>query len=621
MFIIKATSDPFIPPRKYRVRIRFSGPTLPYPEHKTGLVYVTYPGGYEGVLFLNEKKAARQVFPSFNRHSFRAGFNLDGIVRRGLVLCSSQRPLEDQDDEVVERRGGRRDLLRVRFQTIAAVTSDRFSWFQTNLLNSAPGEFIIMWNTRERLPSTSLARSVFLKTKSRLQAIYPGLSLPTRIHVVPLPNFNRTLVCWGIIYSTIFEMDESLWKKHEMDAVRTRLAMTVSTILISYTLGHTISPRWANDYWFYSGLSAAIAFDSLEDEKEYKKKQWLAHYRLKSFRDKSVLNTVDPNTFDFSSTESIARHAKAFLIFLLYKDALLGRKRFREKIEDVINRYKFTTADSFSATRILTGDSIDQKLYFDSWTNKKDLPVLLAQVSGEGERKTVTVRQAHFRKSENVNDSWTIPINPRWILLNGTVIEVDVNDTLLTGDLNKVTSLGRARVGALFLFYNLAAPASTLYDGTLWSSLFALLDSDNFESVPTVNRASVQQDLGSYVKNGDIGLTTYIAGIRYLWRETSRAVWSSFTYRYRRLQRYLNKDEKAQLKVVIENLVEWTAARKGKKAPQRFDEDIQPFVDQVDCIATGKLKKCPDAFNELDEWHFAVETQPAKRKRLKAWSD
>lgn len=96
---------------------------------------------------------------------------------------------------------------------------------------------------------------------------------------------------------------------------------------------------------------------------------------------------------------------------------------------------------------------------------------------------------------------------------------------------------------------------------------------------------------------------------------------SSYRSRFRTLQDHLNEGEKAQLKVIVEKLVKWTAERQGKKVPGSFDDDIQPFVDQVDCIASGKLKECPDAANELDEWHFAVETMPEKPKKLRAWPE
>ncbi|KAL3203670.1 hypothetical protein MRX96_011887 [Rhipicephalus microplus] len=87
-----------------------------------GLVYVRHDGGYESIMFLNEGRASRAVFPSFNRHSYRAGFRFDGLVRRGMVLVSSERPLEGHDDELVENKGGPNDVFRVRFTTIDAIT-------------------------------------------------------------------------------------------------------------------------------------------------------------------------------------------------------------------------------------------------------------------------------------------------------------------------------------------------------------------------------------------------------------------------------------------------------------------------------------------------------------------
>ncbi|KAL1478924.1 hypothetical protein MTO96_052262 [Rhipicephalus appendiculatus] len=94
-----------------------------------GLVWVSHPGGYESIMFINEGRASRGVFPSFNRHSYRAGIQLDGLVRRGMVLCSSERPVDDQDDELVEDKGGPNDVFRVRFTTVDAITSDRLAWF------------------------------------------------------------------------------------------------------------------------------------------------------------------------------------------------------------------------------------------------------------------------------------------------------------------------------------------------------------------------------------------------------------------------------------------------------------------------------------------------------------
>ncbi|KAK8761126.1 hypothetical protein V5799_027608 [Amblyomma americanum] len=72
------------------------------------------------------------------------------------------------DDELVENNGGPGDVFRVRFSTIVAITSDRLSWFQTNLLSSEPGSRLVMWNTKERLKFMDRPHKVF---KAALDAL------------------------------------------------------------------------------------------------------------------------------------------------------------------------------------------------------------------------------------------------------------------------------------------------------------------------------------------------------------------------------------------------------------------------------------------------------------------
>ncbi|KAK8761123.1 hypothetical protein V5799_027609 [Amblyomma americanum] len=186
------------------------------------------------------------------------------------------------------------------------------------------------------------------------------------------------------------------------------------------------------------------------------------------------------------------------------------------------------TTNSDSAVDILTSESTYQKKYFDSWANNRGQPVVIAElVRGELNKDIVTLRQAHFiTKSALINATWVIPVQPQWIFMNGT--RKAQERQLLIGKLNAEKRIGPLEAAGLLLFPDMASPVRTLYNAQLWSRLFALLDSPLFESVPTINRASIQQDLGAFLRNEDVGLTLYIAGIRYMWRETSRAVWRAF---------------------------------------------------------------------------------------------
>ncbi|XP_075526302.1 aminopeptidase Q-like [Dermacentor variabilis] len=607
MLIVKTTGRQFIPPRTYMVAISFEGQTLHYPEHKTGLVSVQHPGGYESIMFLNEDRASRGVFPSFNRHSSRAGFKLDGVVRRGMVICSSQRPIEDKDDEMIEDNGGPRDLFRVRFRTIDAITSDRLSWFQTNLQNSALGSVVVMWNTGKRLRLMEEPLELFEISLTAVTRIYPSLTIPKRIHVVHLPDFNKTMICWGIIYSSRFEANTEQLERRERQAWRLRFQFQATTILASFTFGHTVTPRWANDVWFFAGVSTAIAYDSMEDHESFRRhKPWLVSYRHRAFSFSDALNRLTPDTFDFTGGRDPAMISRAFLLFLLYKDCLLGKHSFREKVRNFISKYKFTTTNSDSAVNILTSMSTYQKSYFDTWANKPSHPVLIAQLSnGETEKSVVTVRQTYFNASfVSVNDTWVIPLLPVWIHLNGTVKEL--KRRLLLGDFNTVMNLGPLQQGALLLFYDVASLSRTLYDSKLWGLLFAVLDSPEFAAVPTVNRASLQQDLGAFLRNGDVGLTLYIAGIRYIWRETSRAVWRAFAKEYREIRKMAAKVPLAQLDEVVRNVTSWHQPVDTTAGDiTEFDLDTRPFVEEVMCLVSG-AQDCEQRDTDLDEWSFDI---------------
>ncbi|XP_054925264.1 aminopeptidase Q-like [Dermacentor andersoni] len=607
MLIVKATGRQFIPPRTYMVAISFEGETLRYPEHKTGLVSVQHPGGYESIMFLNEGRASRGVFPSFNRHSSRAGFKLDGVVRRGMVICSSQRPIEDQDDEMIEDNGGPRDLFRVRFRTIDAITSDRLSWFQTNLHNSALGSGVVMWNTAKRLGLMKEPLELFKTSLTAVTRIYPSLTMPKRIHVVHLPDFNKTMICWGIIYSSRFEANTEQLERRERQAWRHRFQFQATTMLASFTFGHTVTPRWANDIWFFAGLSAAVAYDSMEDHKSFRShKPWLVSYRHRAFSFWDALNRLTPDTFDFTGGRDAAMLSRAFLLFLLYKDCLLSKDKFREKVRDFISKYKFTTTNSDSAVNILTSTSTYQKSYFDTWANKPSHPVLIAQLAnGDTEKSEVTVRQAYFNTSfVSVNDTWVIPLLPVWIHLNGTVKAL--KRRVLFGDFNTVMNLGSLQQGALLLFHDVASLSRTLYDSQLWGLLFAVLDSPEFAAVPTVNRASLQQDLGAFLRNGDVGVTLYIAGIRYIWRETSRAVWRAFAKEYREIRKMAAKVPLAQLDELVHNITSWhqpVDTTAGNITD--FDLDTRPFVEEVMCLVSG-AQVCEQHDTDLDEWSFDI---------------
>ncbi|XP_049513947.1 uncharacterized protein LOC125941069 [Dermacentor silvarum] len=203
---------------------------------------------------------------------------------------------------------------------------------------------------------------------------------------------------------------------------------------------------------------------------------------------------------------------------------------------------------------------------------------------------TIRVRQGYFNSTfVNVNDTWVIPFLPAWIYLNGTVKRLERR--MLIGDLNTVTKIGYFEQGALLPFYNVASLSRTLYDSQLWSLLFALLDSPEFAAVPTLNRASLQQDLGAFLRNGDVGLTLYIAGIRYIWRETSRAVWRAFAKEYREIRKMAAQVPLAQLDGLVYNITSWhRPLNTTLDNVTAFDRDTQPFVEEVLCLGSPERR-------------------------------
>ncbi|XP_075730276.1 aminopeptidase Ey-like [Rhipicephalus microplus] len=607
MLIIKAVARQFIPPRTYMVSISFSGQTGCYPEQKTGLVYVRHDGGYESIMFLNEGRASRAVFPSFNRHSYRAGFRFDGLVRRGMVLVSSERPLEGHDDELVENKGGPNDVFRVRFTTIDAITSDRLTWFQTNLANSVVSSRLVMWNTAEKLSEMIEPLEVFEKSFIAVTTIYPSLTFPSQIHVVSLPNFNATIICWGVIYSASFEGSTANMLKYQGIARRLRFQFQSSTMLASFTFGLTITPRWANDIWFFAGLSAAVAYDTLEELEESfgHHKTWLISYRQRALKFSDAMNRLTPDTFNFFAKRDETMMSNAFLLILIYKDCLLGRKKFQQQVRDFISKYKFTTTNSDSAVNILTSRSTYQKAYFDTWANKHGHPVIIVQLSsGSAASRRVLLRQMYFRDTmAGINDTWVIPLLPAWVYLNGSHIKLARR--LLIGNIDKTLDFGPMRPAVFIPYFNVASVARVLYDSYTWALVFAVLDSPQFNSIPVVNRAALQQDLGAFLRNGDVGLTLYIAGIRYIWRETSRAVWRAFALEYREIREAASTLQLGQLDSVVGIVAAWHKPVDMDKENATFDMDTRDFYEDVLCLASGSTN-CTDPSTKWDEWSFDI---------------
>ncbi|KAL1479347.1 hypothetical protein MTO96_034831 [Rhipicephalus appendiculatus] len=198
-----------------------------------------------------------------------------------------------------------------------------------------------------------------------------------------------------------------------------------------------------------------------------------------------------------------------------------------------------------------------------------------------------------------INDTWVIPFLPAWVYLNGSVKRLERR--LLIGDIDKTLDKG-----ALLPFFNVASLSRVLYDSYTWGLVFALLDSPQFVVMPVVNRASLQQDLGAFLRNGDVGLTLYIAGIRYIWRETSRAVWRSFALEYRHIRDTASAMPLAQLDSVVGKIASWHKPANMSKDNVTFDMDTGPFYEEVLCLASGS-RNCtePDDF-KLDEWSFDI---------------
>lgn len=263
------------------------------------------------------------------------------------------------------------------------------------------------------------------------------------------------------------------------------------------------------------------------------------------------------------------------------------------------------TTNSDTAVAILTSESIYQVKYFFGWANNPGYPVIIAEVVTHTRGEAVRLRQAPFRTAfVDSNDAWMIPLCPAWILLNGTM--QSVRRTMFMARINADLSVRPVMAGAFLLFPDMAAPARTLYSTQLWATLFALLDSTLYDAVPTINRAAIQQDLGAFLRNGDVGLTVYIAGIRYMWRETSRAVWRTFAKEFREIHKMAAKISLEQLDKLVYNITLWHQPLSAdSEGGLDFDHQTRPFVMEVQCLALRR-RKCDEVDNYLDKWNFAV---------------
>ncbi|KAH8031603.1 hypothetical protein HPB51_019503 [Rhipicephalus microplus] len=275
------------------------------------------------------------------------------------------------------------------------------------------------------------------------------------------------------------------------------------------------------------------------------------------------------------------------------------------QVRDFISKYKFTTTNSDSAVNILTSRSTYQKAYFDTWANKHGHPVIIVQLSsGSAASRRVLLRQMYFRDTmAGINDTWVIPLLPAWVYLNGSHIKLARR--LLIGNIDKTLDFGPMRPAVFIPYFNVASVARVLYDSYTWALVFAVLDSPQFNSIPVVNRAALQQDLGAFLRNGDVGLTLYIAGIRYIWRETSRAVWRAFALEYREIREAASTLQLGQLDSVVGIVAAWHKPVDMDKENATFDMDTRDFYEDVLCLASGSTN-CTDPSTKWDEWSFDI---------------
>nr|XP_012228393.1 PREDICTED: aminopeptidase N-like isoform X1 [Linepithema humile]XP_012228394.1 PREDICTED: aminopeptidase N-like isoform X1 [Linepithema humile] len=625
--------EEFVPLGRYTLCLKFKSTSQDnfYQSFFPHKLYDTlYPQYGRVILTRFGNRAARQLFPCWDKPEFIATFNITVKHSKTYMALSNTQLLRQYNDDSDDTF-----TIWSKFHTTPIMTTNQLVIALLPLTNihqpNLTAPIIHTWCKTNTTFTLSFMHSIAAEVpKHLLQYTNVSPKISKIDHVIIWKA--QTEAHLGIIIYCEFDV---MYDKTLQDtAVKKRVAYQVAYDIALVWFSGIITP--AHNLRTHSWLRRSFALFFLHYVLDQIHTEWHEMFFIvvenlhNSMREDH--NIMLPVLHEInSSTNSYIRYYlyRKGSVLLRMLQHIMGEETFRKGVIKFLNRHKyrlFTTDDLWSAMQAAlnaTSESkVDIKKVMDTWITQKSFPLVTVTrdyVTG----KTLISQQPYntFDVSDMISNSskWWIPVT--WTTRSSLTFH-ETTPTLWLGPENETISIKTNPDEWIIVNLQETGYYRVYYDRTNWEQLGNYLKNKDHLSIHVLNRAQIIDDICDMFKKGEIDWALFSFVTSYLSREKNYIPWVPMLNCLDDLSVYFSFPESKQFQMYLASYFDGILNEIGYQENSKnfHDNDLSKIarLNLVSHACTLGNPTCRNTFGNKLKQYIA---HPTKHQILPWWED
>ncbi|RLU27565.1 hypothetical protein DMN91_001369 [Ooceraea biroi] len=523
---------------------------------------------------------ARHAFPCFDEPSFKAVFNIS-IMRKEEYISLSNMPMKESTK--TSRNGS--TYYVDKFEQSVPMSTYLVAFIISEFDSRGTNEFKV-WARPAAIDQANYALKIGNDSCKLLEELFDQKYTLPKMDMVAVPDFAAgAMENWGLV---TYREARMLYDVRESSALAQQSVASVIVHEITHMwFGNLVTPEWWGCLW----LSEAFArffqyFGTAQIEVDWNMEEQFVVEQHQAALVTDSLKSSRPLTREVSSQSEIGTmgdsitYAKGASVVRMM-DLTFGVDLFKNALRAYLQNNKQTGLGNPDALWKAIQDQIDQaenvtlkapvSTIMDTWTTQPGYPIVSVTVN-KGVLHVTQERfllRNFFLDESPTNATWWVPLT--WT----TQSDPNFNDTSPKYWLSTEKDSVDIKVNSKdWIIFNVQSSGfyRVRYDLNGWKRIFKILNSNKFNEIHVLNRASIVDDLLNLGRAGYEDYQTVLDGLTYLKQETNylpfKAALNGLDYMNKR---FMGREKHYLLKKYILSLID--DRRKTLGYEDREDDD------------------------------------------------